>query len=64
MNYAKDEIATGWWKCAADPLWAAIWAGSKKELRDEEFHRVRGQARPQVPQVIKCPMWDFIEDDQ
>ena len=64
MNYAKDEIAMGWWKHAADPLWAAIWAGSKKELRDDIFHRVRCQVRPQVAEVINCLMLDFIEDDQ
>ena len=64
MNYVKDEIATGWWECAADPLWAAIWAGSKKEVRDAIFHRVRGQVRPQVAEVIDSLMWDFTEDDQ
>jgi len=64
MNYVKDEITKGWWNHAADPLWAAIWTGSKKELRDEVFHRVRGQIRPQVAHVIDSLMWDFIEDDQ
>lgn len=64
MNYVKDEITKGWWKHAADPLWAAIWTGSKKEVRDKVFHQVRGQVRPQVAEVIDSLMWDFIEDDQ
>jgi len=64
MNYVKDEIAKGWWNHAADPLWAAIWTESKKDVRDDVFHRVRGQVRPQVAEVILCLMLDFIEDDQ